>query len=362
MATTDTTGAAKFTALKTGPVSATGYAYNANSLNTRIVQRTDGVETQRWTMAYNAQGDLTKITDVTGGNVSATMTQHTADGRLLRGTTDLGVPIAISYSPRGSITQISRGGVSTSFTYNPAGTLIQTRAPNNQVIDYVVDATQAMVDVKLNGASITPQMLAQADYPDTTLKALLANTQEWLAQGVQGLMRPAQAQVPPMLLPRPPPAPVFDPRNEMLMRPIGGPDNAMRRLVEGINRLCRCDPNQGYSKASYTDRTFAHLLVGGHLGPVWPTQSYFSTNEKVGQALVDEVIAKQSRKETNGTRDMYWADMNRVVGVTYDNDSASSDKRVATQWVRIVIENSNCSSTWRANEVVTIFPDVRPKQ
>ena len=91
MATTDTTGAAKFTALKTGPVSATGYAYNANSLNTRIVQRTDGVETQRWTLAYNTLGDLTKITDVTGGNVTYTFDARNlineirfADGRWVR--------------------------------------------------------------------------------------------------------------------------------------------------------------------------------------------------------------------------------------------------------------------------------------
>ena len=91
VATTDTTGAAKFTALKTGPVSATGYAYNANSLNTRIVQRTDGVETQRWTLAYNTLGDLTKITDVTGGNVTYTFDARNlineirfADGRWVR--------------------------------------------------------------------------------------------------------------------------------------------------------------------------------------------------------------------------------------------------------------------------------------
>jgi hypothetical protein len=32
----------------------------------------------------------------------------------------------------------------------------------------------------------------------------------------------------------------------------------------------------------------------------------------------------------------------------------------ATQWVRLVVERNNCSSRWRFNEVVTIFPEAKP--
>jgi hypothetical protein len=305
---------------------------------------------------------LTRVTDVTGGNASATMTQYTADGRLLRGTTDLGVPIVISYSPRGSITQISRGGLATNFVYNPAGTLIQTRTPNNQVIDYVVDNTQAMVDVKLNGVSITPQMLAQADYPDTALKALLANTQEWLAQGVQGLMRPAQAQGLGRLIPRPPPTPVFDPRNDMLMSPMGPADRAERRLAEDIERACRCDPNQGFSRPEFTKVTYIHLLWGGHLSPMFSDQSYFAPSEKVGQALVDEVIGRAlpSDKRPRGDRDIYEVDLGRIIGLTYDKTSMLPNKFVPTQIVRVIVERNNCSSYWRFNEVVSMYPIKKP--
>lgn len=87
-------------------------------------------------------------------------------------------------------------------------------------------------------------------------------------------------------------------------------------------------------------------------------QSYFASSEKVGQTLVDEVIARYSRKDTDGSREIYWANLRRIVGKTYDRDSASSEKLVDTQWIRLVVETSNCSSLWRANEVVTLFPDL----
>jgi len=60
VATTDATGAQKFAAAKTASTYATGWGYNASSLNTSIVEKTDGVETQRWTMAYSAAGDLSR--------------------------------------------------------------------------------------------------------------------------------------------------------------------------------------------------------------------------------------------------------------------------------------------------------------
>ncbi|MFN7123033.1 MAG: hypothetical protein ACK4NM_13485, partial [Hydrogenophaga sp.] len=177
--TTDTTGAAKFTATPTGPVSTTEYNYNAQHLNTRITELTDGVQSQQWTLAYNELGDLTRITEVTKAQ-SATISQYTSDGRVLRGKTDQGVDISITYSLRGAITQITRGTQTVRFAYNPAGSLIQVRTPDNQVIDYVLDAAQSVIDMRLNGVSITPQMLTQADYPDTVLKAHLAMARQWL--------------------------------------------------------------------------------------------------------------------------------------------------------------------------------------
>ena len=47
-ATTDATGAAKFSAVKTGSTYATGWSYSASSLATTIVQKVDAVEARRW--------------------------------------------------------------------------------------------------------------------------------------------------------------------------------------------------------------------------------------------------------------------------------------------------------------------------
>ncbi len=357
VATTDATGAAKFSAVKSGPIRATGYGYNANSLNTSVVERTDGVETQRWTLAYNASGDLTRITDVTGAQ-SATITQYTADGRVLRGATDQGVPIAITYSARGVITQITRDIRTVRFTYNAVGTLIQVRTPDNQVIDYVVDASQALVDIQLNGASVSAQMLALGEYPDSALKGQIESAKQVLIQSVEGLLRSAHAQVVVAGGVHRPTGPVFDPRTDMLVSPISEPDKAVRAIQELIARACRCDPNQGFAAPKFTAVTFAHVFYGGHVTPMFSDKSTFAPTEKVGQSLVDEVVSRAMSKTTKGTRDVYNVDMRRIVGMRYDGASASSYKHVPTQWITMIVERNNCSSTWRANEVVTLYPDM----
>jgi hypothetical protein len=100
-------------------------------------------------------------------------------------------------------------------------------------------------------------------------------------------------------------------------------------------------------------------LSSGHMTPMFSDKSTFASTERVGQSLVDEIIARASPndKETDGTRDAYNVNMGRVVGMRYDRTSTSSDKRVPTQWITMIVERSNCSSTWRANEVVTLYPD-----
>ena len=105
--------------------------------------------------------------------------------------------------------------------------------------------------------------------------------------------------------------------------------------------------------------TFAHTFYGGHIVPMFSDQSTFAPTEKVGQALVDEVIAKSGGKSVpDKNRDVYNVNMGRIVGMRYDKNSTSPDKRVPTQWVTMVVERSNCNSLfWRFNEVVSMYPD-----
>ncbi|MEN0108857.1 MAG: hypothetical protein AAGC84_20890, partial [Pseudomonas sp.] len=126
VATTDTTGAAGFSATPTGPVSTTQYAYNADRLNTGITEFTDGVQTQRWNMAYNAMGDLISITDVTAGNQSATIT-HDAQGRLTRIGASNGAVASYTWDVHGQLVVAAMPGFTATLTYGSRKLLTEVR-------------------------------------------------------------------------------------------------------------------------------------------------------------------------------------------------------------------------------------------
>jgi len=125
-ATADATGAAKFSAVQTGRTYSTDWAYNANSLNTSVVECVDGVETQCWTLAYDASGNLTRITDVTGGNQSATLTND-AHGRLRRLAASNGAVATFAWNADGQMTVATLPGYSASFTYTAQKRLNEVR-------------------------------------------------------------------------------------------------------------------------------------------------------------------------------------------------------------------------------------------
>ncbi|XVJ69751.1 MAG: RHS repeat protein [Rhizobacter sp.] len=358
-ATTDNIGAAQFTATKIGPTTATAWGYDAKSLNTSVVETAGGVETGRWLLTYNTLGDVTSIKDVPR-NRTATMTQYDGHGHMLAGTTDLGTSLALTYSPRGDITREARNAQAVDFTYNALGNLLKVRTPDGQTIDYVLDANQRLIDMKLNGVSITPQMLAQADYPDTALKAQVATAKKWLALGLSALIRDAHAQAVVVIV-EGPKRPQFDPRTDMLMSPMSPADKAFRALQEAIARACTCDPSNGYSKPKYSGNSFVHVFTGGHTTPMWSDQSYFT--EKVGQALVDEVVAKAATQpgslRQEGTRHVYRVNMGRDIG-KFPTPQDTITPFQTTRWVRLVVEKNNCAGRWKFNEVVTIFPQEKP--
>jgi hypothetical protein len=122
-----------------------------------------------------------------------------------------------------------------------------------------------------------------------------------------------------------------------------------------LARACECKPDGGYTKPTFTGVTFAHLLFGGHLNQQFAGQSYFNSTERVGQALVDEVVRLNDRKNPDeGNRRVYGATLGRAIGFFYDPITKTW---VATNRVRVVTEKDNCTSTFRAgNEVVTMFP------
>jgi hypothetical protein len=133
-ATTDATGAAKFTALKTGSTYATGWGYNANSLATSIVTRetaagaTAAVETGRWSLVSNTAGDLTKVTATTGGVTSlANLTNSAAHGWLTELRADNGAVARFDYNTRGKLLNAQLPDYSAALTYDTSSRLSEVR-------------------------------------------------------------------------------------------------------------------------------------------------------------------------------------------------------------------------------------------
>ncbi len=127
-ATTDATGAAKFSAVKTGSTYATGWSYSASSLATTIVTKetaagaTTAVEAGRWTYLYSAIGNLTQSTNVTTGKIDK-YTGYDIHGRALAGTAADGSSISLQYSVRGLIQQRTFGSATVGYGYSPNGDL-----------------------------------------------------------------------------------------------------------------------------------------------------------------------------------------------------------------------------------------------
>lgn len=216
-------------------------------------------------MTYNAAGDVKSATDVTHAR-TATMSSYDAHGRMLTGSTDMGVPIGFAYAPRGFVSSKTVNGQAITFTQNAIGLTTQVNTPDGQTLAYVYDATYRLTDVKLNGTAITPQMLASSEYPDTRLKATWAQVKRSLRDGLEGLIPSAWAQtVGRLKFPVPvvpgrsmPGQPEFDPRTDMMMvAPMSAADRAARRVAEEVARACECKPLGGYSVPTFTSVTYA---------------------------------------------------------------------------------------------------------
>jgi YD repeat-containing protein len=381
-ATTDATGAAKFTAVKTGSTYATGWSYSASSLATTIVTKetaagaTTAVETGRWTAAYAANGDLTRITDVTGGNRIGRATTYDAQGRLVQATTIYGDAMSFVYSPRGFVTSRTEAAKTTTYVQNAIGFTTSATMPGASVATFEYDPTHRLTGVRLNGVLLAqgaaregvPRNLALARASQLLERMVMqalpsahaqaAGSPRLIAPGsaIAGSPLPGQPSTHPgsVLMaagnpgdglepdqrPGPTPLPLFDPS---LIRP----------LAERIAKICTCDPDGGFSKPKLTATSMIHIVMGGHASPVYRNQSYFT--EPVNQTLVDEIVSRDTRPDPPGaTRRVYYvADMGRVVGMSPKGDGTFEPTRA----VKLIVHKDNCSNLWRVfNEVITMYP------
>jgi YD repeat-containing protein len=164
-ATTDPTGAQKFEAIGTGPIDAMGYAYNANAQLARIVQLQNGTETARWTLGYNDQGDVQRLTYTDATTLDPTtlaptettqrIPQYDPHGRPEVIVTPDGSRTRLIYNQRGALIRLVQGEQITHFTYDARGVMTRIKTPDGSVFALVYDSDVNLTQIRHNGKAIT---------------------------------------------------------------------------------------------------------------------------------------------------------------------------------------------------------------
>jgi YD repeat-containing protein len=152
-----------FEAIGTGPIDAMGYGYNANAQLARIVQLQNGTETARWTLGYNDQGDVQRITHTDATTATETtqrIPQHDAHGRPEVIVHPDGSRTRLIYNQRGALTRLVQGEQITHFTYDARGVMTRIKTPDGSVFALVYDSDVNLTQVRHNGKAITAAYVA----------------------------------------------------------------------------------------------------------------------------------------------------------------------------------------------------------
>jgi hypothetical protein len=348
------------------------HTYNANNLNTRITELTDGVQTQQWNLGYNANGDLIQITDVMAGNAVARVSMVDSNGRVLAARNIRGDEIRVTYSLRGFVTSLSQGGQLTRYLQNPIGQTSVATLPNGKRLVYEYDSSQRLLDIKLEGVSLSsPSALRMslAAEPPTRASQLM----EVLRRGLLKSIPSAHAQaatMPGRVIPLPIPGQEHPGQPavsawDLMMQSEGYKPlptaTLIRRIARAIDRLCECDPN-GYSKPTLTFLSVSKMVASGHvpavLGISIPGQSAFDASITPNQAFVDEVVIRAGKPTANqqtGNLEYYVSNMGGQIGTAFG--------RFPTKAVRLIVA-PDCppkGSPWKPGEVVSFYPDIEGK-
>jgi YD repeat-containing protein len=155
-ATTDATGAAKFTAVKTGSTYATTWSYSASNLATTILTKetaagaTVAVETGRWTHSYSALGDQVQVKDVTANKASQFSTV-TPVGMPLTGVAQDGRAFTLQYDARGQVKRLQLGTYAVDYTFNQIGKLTGALASDGGSVTVSYDSSGRLTTLVKNG-------------------------------------------------------------------------------------------------------------------------------------------------------------------------------------------------------------------
>lgn len=143
-ATSDKTGALKFTAPALGTSRKWTYTYNTvGQLKTLTGPRTDVLD--KTSYDYDDAGNLSKITN-SAGHIT-TLSSYDGNGRVGRITGPNNVVTDITYWPRGWVKTRKVGTELTSYDYDNVGQLIRVSAPGGAVLTYSYDDAHRLTGI-----------------------------------------------------------------------------------------------------------------------------------------------------------------------------------------------------------------------
>ena len=149
-ATTDTNGSAGFGAALQGSPRVWTYTYTTSADGTlpNLLKTIDGPRTNVsdiTTYAYDAQGNLASITNALGQVTQ--ITSYDAHGHPLTIKDPNNLISTLAYDPRGRLLSRTTGGLTTGFTYDGVGQLIQITYPDASTTVYTYDAAHRLTQI-----------------------------------------------------------------------------------------------------------------------------------------------------------------------------------------------------------------------
>ncbi|WP_431796688.1 DUF6531 domain-containing protein [Cupriavidus metallidurans] len=143
--TNDATGSQGLNAQPSGDVTSTTWTYDANGLVATAVDKLGDTVTGQWTFTYDAQSNLTSVTNMAGQ--TGTAVQYDAAGRLLEAVDVSGSRIKYAYDARGRMTDIDIDGIHTRYEYDTVGQLVGVVGPFDLVTRYTYDAAHRLIQI-----------------------------------------------------------------------------------------------------------------------------------------------------------------------------------------------------------------------
>ncbi|MEQ1667384.1 MAG: DUF6531 domain-containing protein, partial [Sulfuriferula sp.] len=106
----------------------------------------DPAATCSGTAPIGCRGQISSVTNAL--NQTTNITQYDANSQPLSLTDPNGLTITLSYDLRQRLTRLTQGNLTTQYSYDPAGNLIQVSTPNGQTISYTYDAAHRLTDIQ----------------------------------------------------------------------------------------------------------------------------------------------------------------------------------------------------------------------